>query len=176
MSSLNRSYFQTSQSLLSASHGRTVVDAHNSHMVGELRRALPTVVAPVNVCDGNPCELFIGDVDEAPDIDAVHLADRSFIANSEAAHATVSADVVMILPGIEQILRQISFSREQAEAFWLCHGYPLASPTTYGTVAAIGTLRQIEVGLERNGAAVAATLVCLQHHRTFTVQDGFCAA
>jgi len=73
----------------------------------ELGRRLPPVAATVDVRNLQARELLVGDVLEAPKIDAVHLPDGRFGANAEGAHSTVLAEVVLILTRVEQILRQI---------------------------------------------------------------------
>lgn len=83
----------------------------NLQMAEKLRCALPPVVATINVCDGNLCQFFVEDIIEAHDVDSVHLADRRFVSNPEASYTTVLAEVVVVLLGVEQILRQFCFSR-----------------------------------------------------------------
>jgi len=132
-------------------------------MTEELRRALPSVVFPVDVSDGQFCELLVGDVIEARDVDSVHLADRRFVSDAECPYAAVLAEIVEVLPGIEQILGQFRFTRQQAEAFGSRNCGPEACPPADGAVAAISALRQIQVGFECDGAAMTAAMIGFQH-------------
>lgn len=73
------------------------------------------------------------------------------------------AEKVMVLPGVEQVLRQFRFARQQAEAFRLGHDRPKAVAPANGAVATIRILGEVQVGFEGNGAAVATASICLQH-------------
>lgn len=131
-------------------------------MAEELRRA-SLVVATVNIRDGDLCQLFVRNVVEAHHVYAVHLADGRFVAHTERAHAAVLAEVVMVLPGVEQILSELCLARQQAKALRFHHCRPEACSSANGAIASVGALRQIDVGFEFDGAAVTTAVVCLQH-------------
>lgn len=125
--------------------------------------ALPVVVAPVNLSDGNPRKLFVRDIFKAAKVDSVHFADGRFIADTEGAHAAVLTEIVVILLGVEQLLGELRFARQQAEALRLHHGRPKARSPADGAIAAIGSLRKIDVCRKLDRATVATAMVCLQH-------------
>ena len=68
---------------------------------------LPIVMQAVNVGDGHLRKFFIRHIGQAAEIDPVHFSDRRFSPHAEAAHAAVLTEKVMLLPGVEQILRQL---------------------------------------------------------------------
>src|SRR5688572_21637682 len=110
-----------------------------SQMIEEFGNALP-VAATIDISDGNPRQVLVRDVFQAADVDAIHLADRRFVAHAIGAHAAVLAKVVMVLSGIEQVLGQIAFPAQQLEALRLDHGRPEAGSPAYRAVASIGAL------------------------------------
>ncbi len=63
----------------------------------------------VNVRDRDARELFFRYSLDAPQIDPVHLPDRRLGADTERTDAAALAEVVLVLPGVEQVrvLRQI---------------------------------------------------------------------
>ena len=73
------------------------------------------------------------------------------------------AEVVLVLPCVEEVLRQVRFTRYEAKAFWPRHGGPEASPAADRAVAAIGTLREVKLRLELDRTAVATALIGFQH-------------
>jgi hypothetical protein len=93
-------------------------------MTQELWCVLPSVIATVNVRDGNPGQLVVRDVFEAPYVDPVHLANRSFVSDAKGTNTAALAEVVVILLGIEQILSKVRSSRQETEAIGLCHSWP----------------------------------------------------
>jgi len=64
---------------------------------------------------------------------------------------------------MEQVLGKVALSGQEAKASVSCNGWPEACPAADGAVAPIRTLREIEVGFERDGATVATAVVCIQH-------------
>jgi len=117
----------------------------------------------VNVRDGNPRQLFIGYVFKAPEIDTVHDSDGRLGAHTIRTHATPPAEVVLVLLCVEEVLRQFRLARDQAETFCLRYGWPESGSPTDGAIAPIGALGQIEVGLELDGATVAAAMIGFLH-------------
>jgi len=77
----------------------------------------------------------------------------------------VLAEVVLVLPSVEQILRQVCFTRQEAKALRLGYGGPEAGSATDRAIAAVGALREIELGLELDHTTVAAASVGFQHVR-----------
>ena len=64
----------------------------------------------VNVRDRDARQLFFRYSLEAPQIDPVHLPDGRLGANTKRTDAAVLAEVVLVLPGVEQVLRQLCFT------------------------------------------------------------------
>jgi hypothetical protein len=129
----------------------------------ELGDTLPPVVAAIDVSDGNACQLLVRDVVQAPDVDSVHLSDWRFSSDSKGSHAAVLAEVVVVLPGIEKILGQLRFPRQQAKAAFPRNGGPEAGSPADGAVAPIRALRKVEIGFELDCATVTAAMVGFQH-------------
>jgi hypothetical protein len=75
----------------------------------------------------------------------------------------VLAEVVLVLPGVEQVLHQVCFTGQEAKAFGFGDCGPEARSAADRTIAAIGTLSEIEIRLELDGATVTTTSVGLQH-------------
>jgi hypothetical protein len=80
--------------------------------VREVLRLLEPVVATIDVGDGHPRKLFLRYVLETAQVDAVHLSQGSLVSDPERPHATVLAEVVEVLSGVEQVLRQLRFARQ----------------------------------------------------------------
>ena len=76
-------------------------------MTEELWGTLPLVVETINIGDGYSRQLLLGNAFKTHDVDAVHLTDRSFGSNPKGSDPTVLTEVVLILPGVEQVLRQL---------------------------------------------------------------------
>ena len=76
-------------------------------MTEELGRTLPSVVATVDVRDRKLRQVLVRNVIEAHDVDPIHLANRGCVSNPEGSHAAVLAEVVVVLHGVEQVLRQL---------------------------------------------------------------------
>ena len=73
------------------------------------------------------------------------------------------AEVVLVLAGVEEVLRQFQFARPQAKPAFARHRRPEAGASADAAVAAVGALREVEVRLEPDKAAVATAMVGLQH-------------
>src|SRR5687768_1682952 len=129
----------------------------------ELRGIRPAIVAAVDVGDRNLRVLLVRDVLEAADVHAIHLADRRIVADAESAHAAMTAEVMKVLLRVEDVLRQLGFSRQQPEILGHCDGGPEARAPADRTVAAVTVLREVEIGLEPHRAAMATAVVGLQH-------------
>jgi hypothetical protein len=140
----------------------------------ELWLVLPPIIHAVDIRDWNLREFRFGDTFETADVDSVHLADRSLVADAESADTTPFAEEVLILLGVEEILGKLFLARNQAKSFRSGNSGPEAIPAANGAVAAIRTLRKVEIRLEPHRAAVAAALVGFQHVTSST--DRSCAA
>src|SRR4029450_8950136 len=134
-------------------------------MMEELRR-IWAVAATVHVRDRDTREFLVRDIFQASKVHPVHLPDRRFVPNAEGTHAAVPAKVAMILPGVEQVLRQGVLSLQQTESFRCCHGRPEAGAPTDRAVAAVAALGEIEVSLELHGSAVATAVIGPTHAST----------
>jgi hypothetical protein len=75
----------------------------------------------------------------------------------------VLAEVVLVLASVEQILRQVSFTRQETKALNLGHGGPEAGSATDRAITAVGALREIKLGLKLDHTTVAAASVGFQH-------------
>lgn len=124
------------------------------------------VIQAVNVCDGNLRQLFLGNTLKTTDIHSVHFPNGRLIANPEGPDTTDLAEEMLILPCIEQILGEHLCSGYQPKPVLRRHGRPEPIPAAYRAVAPVRTLREIQIRLEANRPAVAATFVCLQHDTT----------
>ena len=132
-------------------------------MVEELGSILPIVVQPVDVCDGQARELLLRDTRKAAEIYPVHFSDGRFSSDAEWSDTTTFAEVVLILLRVKQVLSEFRFSLEKPEATFFCHSRPEAVAPAYGAIAAVCALFKVEIGLERDRSAMAATLVSFQH-------------
>lgn len=74
------------------------------------------------------------------------------------------AEEMLVLAGVEQVTRQLGFSREQSEPFRSGYRHPEAVAAADGAIAAERRLREIEIGFESDGAAVAAAVVGSKRH------------
>ena len=133
-------------------------------MAGVLGRS-KTVVATVNVRDGDARQFLLRYIFEAAKVDAVHLPDGRVGSHSERTHATNLAEEVVVLLGVEQILSQLGLSGQKPEPFGLRNSRPEARSAADGAVAPVGALREIELGFELHRTAVATPSVGLQHSR-----------
>src|SRR3954453_11485845 len=118
------------------------------------RRQIPAVVQAIDIGDRQLRELFVGEL-EAAEIYAVHLADRRVVADAEGAHAAAAAEVVLVLLAGEEIPDELAFPREQPESLGPRDRRPEAGPSADRAVAAKRGLREIEIGFEQHGAAMA---------------------
>src|SRR5690606_10583767 len=75
----------------------------------------------------------------------------------------MAAEEVLVLAGIEQVLRQLSFACQQAKTFGPGDGHPEPVAPADRAVAAVAALGQVEVCLEPDGAAMAAPGIGVQH-------------
>ena len=71
----------------------------------EFGPALPLVIAPINVRDGNDGEFFVSDVLNAAQVDAIHLSDRRLGTDAKGSNSAVPTEVVLILSGVEPVRR-----------------------------------------------------------------------
>jgi hypothetical protein len=129
----------------------------------EFRGALPFVITTVDIGDGSARELFIRNVLQAAQVNSEHLSDWGFSPDTEGSNTAVLAKVVMVLLGVEPVLSQLGFARQQPEAIGTCHGWPKACSPTDGAVASVGALSQIDVRFKLDGATMATAMVRLQH-------------
>lgn len=70
----------------------------------ELWRRLRIVVTTVDIGDRQSGQYFVRDIRETAQIDAVHLADRRLGSDAKGADPAVLAELVQILPGVEEVL------------------------------------------------------------------------
>jgi len=75
----------------------------------------------------------------------------------------VLAEDVVRLAGVEPVLAEIAFAREQLERGRLDDRAPPAVLGAIRAVAAAGTGLQVDLGLEADGAAMAAAVMGLEH-------------
>lgn len=68
---------------------------------------VPSVVYTVNVRDGDLGELRFADPLQATNVDAVHLSNGRLVADPERSNTAVLAEEVLVLPCIEEVLRQV---------------------------------------------------------------------
>lgn len=78
--------------------------------MGEVLGRCKPIVLTVNVRDRDARQLFFRYSLEAPQIDSVQLSDGRLGADTKRTDAAVFAEVVLVLPGVEQVLRQICFT------------------------------------------------------------------
>src|SRR2546423_543115 len=144
-------------------------------MCEKRRSALPAIVATVDVRDRKARQLFLGELFQASDVNAVHLADGGLVADTERAHAAMLAEVVVVLPGVKHVAGQIRFACQQAKPLGLHHRRPEARSPADGAVAPVCGLREVDVSLELHRAAMATAMVSVQHEAqgtaTFTRLD-----
>lgn len=81
-------------------------------MTEELWGTLPLVVETINVGDRYSRQLLIANAFKTHDVDAVHLTDRSFGSNPKRSDPAVLTEVVLILRGVEEVLRQFRFASQ----------------------------------------------------------------
>jgi hypothetical protein len=117
----------------------------------------------IDVRDGYCRELSIRYIRQAAYVDSVHLADRRFVSDAKRSHSAVPAEVVLVLPGIEQVPRQIRLACQQAKVIRLGDCRPEARPSADRAVAAKSGLSQIEVGLKSDCATMTTAAVGFQH-------------
>ena len=122
--------------------------------MGEVLGRCKPVVVPVNVGDRDARQIFFRHSLEAPQIDPIHLTGRRLGADAERTDATVLAKVVLVLPGVEQVLCQLRLTRQETKSFRLRDRGPEACSPADRAVAAIGALREIEIGLELDHTTV----------------------
>src|SRR4051812_3018828 len=131
-------------------------------MTRRRRWRIPAVVQAIDVGDRQIRELLVGEL-EAAEIHAVHLADRRVVADAEGAHAAAAAEVMLVLLAGEEIPDDLAFAREQPESLGPRDRRPEPGPSADRAVAAKGGLREIEIGFEPHGAAMARAAVGFQH-------------
>jgi hypothetical protein len=74
-------------------------------------------VLTVNVRDWDARQVFFRYALETAQIDPVHLPYGRLGANAKRADAAALAEVVLVLPGVKEVLCQLSLTRQQAKAF-----------------------------------------------------------
>src|SRR5689334_3035299 len=124
---------------------------------------LPLVVHPVDIGNRDSRQLLFADALEAAEVHAVHRADRRVVADPERPDAADLAEEVLVLLRVEPVLGEHLPARQQAELLRPGHRGPEAVAAADRAIAAVGRLRQVEVGLEAHRAAVATALVRSQH-------------
>src|SRR5688572_28603890 len=123
-----------------------------------LRRFLEIVVPPVDPSHGRGDEVGGVDVVEAGEVDRVEL-----VVTRERPQAAVLAEAVTDGFRAEPVFRQIGFAGDQAETIALDRREPVPPLGADRAVALHRAFRQVHVGLETHGAAVAASPIGLLH-------------
>ena len=118
-------------------------------------RALPVVVLAIAIPDRGGSELFRGCLLEAADVHTHHLSRFRAVSEPERPHAAGLAEKMFVLHRIEQILLKLRFAFQQPECPGLHHGGPEAISRTDRAIATLGGLRQVDIRLESNQAAMA---------------------
>src|SRR5262249_44820070 len=90
-------------------------------------------------------------------------ADFRNMAAAERTQAAMLAEQVVALPGAELVVRQCVVPRQQTKRVGLDERSPVARLPADRAVAFAGAGGEIDIRLETNGAAVAASCVGLQH-------------
>src|SRR5690349_18624568 len=128
------------------------------------RRLPPLVVAPIRMPHRSLDELFQVDVIETRKLDGhVVAADLLHVAAFEGADAASLAEEMLALPAAEAVFAERALARQEPESIGLDDGIPVARLRADRAVALVGALREIDVGFEFDGAAVAAAPVGFQH-------------
>jgi hypothetical protein len=124
---------------------------------------VPSVVYTVNVRDWDLGELLFADALQAANVDAVHLSDGRVVSDPERSNTAVLAKEVLVLPCIEEILRQVLFAGNKAKTVGLSNCSPKAISPADGAVAPVCALRQVEFGFEPYCSTVATSFIGLKH-------------
>src|SRR5262245_9631735 len=148
----------------------------HSQVTEKFRGVLPSVIAAVNVRDGNAGQLFVRDAFQASHVDSVHLPDRRLVPDPEGANTAVPAEVMVVLLGVEPILSQLRFSRQEAKALGLRRRRPETRSPADRAVAAESALGEVDVGLEPHRPTVTAATVCFQHDLPSQIPRGSCGS
>jgi hypothetical protein len=140
-----------------------------SQIVRVLRRLEPVVVTAVHVPDRQRVELLGRNVVEAGDAHRnIVAADLLDVAVAEHRHAAGPAKAVVILLGVELVVAELAFARQQAEIRRLDHHAPVALLGTDRAIAPARASLEVDVRLEADPAAVAAAVIGLLHRRPFS--------
>ena len=129
----------------------------------EVLRWRELVVQPVDIGDGDIGELFLGDVFQAADVDAVHLPDGRLGSDTEWSNAASSTEEVKILESIEPVPGELCLAHQKTEVLRSRDRRPKAVSAADRTIAAIRGLSEIEVCFEPDRSAMAASAVCFEH-------------
>jgi hypothetical protein len=132
-------------------------------MTNKFRRVLPVVAAAINENDGGGGQLFITDIIQTHQINAVHFAHGRFGADAKRAYAAVFAKVVLVFLGVEEVLGEFTLARQQSKVFWHRDRRPKAGAAAYRAIAAVGVLREVKISLKLHCAAVATAVVGFFH-------------
>src|SRR6476469_1556072 len=129
----------------------------------EMRRRSKPVVHSVDARHGDARKLFLRDVLQATDVDTVHLSNGGLRSHAKGTDPALPAEVVQVLARVEPVLGKLGFARQQAKVLWRGHRRPKPRTAAYGAVAAIRVLREVELGFELDGSAMATAAVRLEH-------------
>jgi hypothetical protein len=129
------------------------------------------VVHAVDTGNRNARQLFLSDILQAADINAIHLADGRLIADAKRPDATYFAEEMLILPRVEQVFGEHIGARYESKLTLLCHSRPEPVPPANGTITPVRSLGEIQLCLEADSSAVAAALVRLQHPKNSLIDS-----
>ena len=124
---------------------------------------MPAIVHAIHIYDGQSGQLLFRDAFQAAEVDAVHPANWSLGADAVGTDAAYAAKVVLVLSGVEEVLRKFVAACKKADAAFAGDCRPEPVSPADGAVASKGRLREIEVCLESNRAAMARAEVGLEH-------------
>src|SRR6266851_3302932 len=143
-----------------------------SQMSDFARRCGPVVMPAVLIGDRRRRQRVIRGIVEASKVDRVEIADPRELALPERLDAAAAAEAMADAPAAEPILREKVLAAEQPEGVRHRDDLPETRFRADRAVASAGFLREVDIGLEANGAAVAAAGIGLPH-RAPRNDDGY---
>src|SRR5262245_6042673 len=127
-------------------------------------RALPVVIAAVEILHGRVRKLGCVDFVETGDVDRVEVAaDRLHVTAAERPYAAMLAEQVVCAATAELVIGKVLLARKHSHVRRLGERRPEPSLGTDRAVALAGADRKIEIGFKPDLAAMAASFVCLFH-------------
>jgi len=127
------------------------------------RRRIPLIIEAINVLDWHNFQLCRRDPIQASHADPIESADAWRQPDPVRPHPALPAKQMLLGFRMKPVVGQRVLPRQQPERRWRHQGSPATDLQAIRTVTTQSALRQVDVGFEADGAAMAAALIGFFH-------------